>query len=220
MIVVKMPLRLGMHVKHVWLASSPPAGHAMSFSVHYDCLATGKFTGFVRVPKQALFVDLRIGAEKILEPMNFDSRYSVRRSTRDGVVMEIETDAAAFAEMYDAFAKTKNFSPVNRRKLELYWPQMLVTKCLFNGTPLGMHSYFMDLESRRLTLVWAASLFRTASTSAERGVYARANLYHFWKDMQLAEQRGGQTYDFGYFGDTTQGMDSVNKFKLRFPCST
>ena len=221
MIVVKMPLRCGLHVKHVWLAARPETRHAAGFSVFYDCLATERQPGFFRVPKQALFVDLRPGAEQVLQAMGESTRYKIRRAIREDVTTEVEHNAEAFADIYDAFAKSKkDFPAMSRPKLRLYWPKMVVTKSVHKGETLGMHSYFIDPISSRATLMWACSLFRVSETTDRRSFCARANLFHFWADMKLSEQSGAHDFDFGYFGDTTQGLGSVNQFKLQFPCQS
>ena len=214
-----MPLRFGLHVKNIWLADRPTPGSALGFSVYNDCLETSRCAGFVRVPKQAFFLDLRRGTEPVLESMNSDTRYKIRRAEREGVVTEIEHDATAFADMYDAFARSKgDFPPMHRGRLGLYWPDMVATKAIHEGTTLGMHGYFIDKQTRRATLLWAATLFREATTSQERNALARFNLCHFWKDIEMVAQLQCDDFDFGYFGDTTQGLESVNKFKLQFPC--
>ncbi len=218
MIVVKMPLRFGLHVKNIWLADRPTTGSALGFSVYNDCLATRPCAGFVRVPKQAFFLDLRHGTAPLMETMNSDTRYKIRRAAKEGLVTEPEQSADAFAEMYDAFARSKeNFPPMHRGRLGLYWPDMVVTKAVHEGVTLGMHGYFIDRQTKRGTLLWAATLFREATTSQERNTLARFNLCHFWKDIEMVAEHGCDDFDFGYFGDTTQGLESVNKFKQQFP---
>jgi hypothetical protein len=219
MIIIKMPLRFGLRVKNIWLADRPTPGSALGFSVYNDCLETKRCAGFVRVPKQALFIDLRNGTEAVHKAMDSDLRYNIRRAEREGGTVELEHDATAFADMYDAFAKSKeDFPPMHRGRLGLYWSHMVVTKAIREGVTLGMHGYFINKQTRRATLLWAATLFREATTSRERNVLARFNLWHFWKDIELAAGHGCDDYDFGYFGDTTQGLESVNKFKMQFPC--
>lgn len=219
MIVIKMPLRFGLHVKNIWLADKPAFRHSLGFNVCFDCLATNRRMGFVRVPKKALFIDLRHGMESLFKTMNADLRNSIRRSEKEGLQFDFETNPDAFADIYDSFAQSKeNFPPMHREKLRLYWPQLMATKAIHEGETLGMHVHFVDPETRRATLVWAATLFRSVSTSLERNQRARFNLHHFWHDMQLTAARGCDDYDFGYFGDTTKGLANVNKFKCQFPC--
>lgn len=219
MITQTIPMRLGLRLKDVWLADSPKGVNPLELAVLYNCRSTQRHSGFIGIPKKALFIDLRDGAEKILETMNQDTRYKIRRAEREGVVFSVETDLGAFADLYDEFARSKeNFSPISRKRLEFYWPNLTVTKTTHHGTPLGMHAYFVDPQTRRTSLLWAASLFRHADTSLERNMRARFNLSHFWSDINFALKQGCLDYDFGYFGDVSKGMESVNRFKLQFPC--
>jgi hypothetical protein len=219
MIAIKMPLRSGLHLKNIWLADKPVMSTALGFSVYFDCLSTRPLPGFVRVPKKALFIDLRQGTEAVFTAMNSDLRNRIRRSERAGLEFDFEASPDAFADIYDAFARSKeDFPPMHRGKLRLYWPHLMATRAVYHGETMGMHVHFVDPETRRATLVWASTLFREVSTSQKRNERARFNLHHFWHDIQLTAARGCHDYDFGYFGDTTKGLANVNKFKSQFPC--
>lgn len=201
-----------------WLADRPSASNATRLSVYYNCQSTSKKLGYLRYPKHAFALDLSIGKEAILAHCDESTRYKIRRALRDGFSWDQETDIRSFIDFYNIFADTKEFPHLEEQNILSLWPNMLVSKGLVNGNCTAMHAYLYDAASSRCTLLYSCSHYRLHSDSKIRNQLANASLALYLEDMSYFSGRGINSYDFGYFGKS-KGLEQVNDFKNKFPCS-
>jgi hypothetical protein len=219
MITVQFSPKAGLAVRHVWLASEPLLRMATGFTVFYNCACTHPRSGFQRDMKRKLEVDVTGGGEAVLARMGQDARYKVRRAQREGGLITRETDMKAFLEFYNGFALSKSLPTMETGHLGTYWPHLEVTTMCADGERISSHAWVISKEERKASLLWAASSFRQVESSQKRNRLSRAHLLHYLNDMQTAADAGCTTYDFGYFGQVSEEMDAVNRFKSQFPCA-
>lgn len=205
-------------VHHRWLARSPHWRDVLGFVAYYNCRTDRRHPCFLRFPKRALEVDLRIGADAILNGCDESSRYKIRRAMRDGITTEIEPDHEAFARYYDAFATSKGIGHMVKDYWRRYGPAATITKAVYEGETLAMHAYFVDADVKRATLLYSCSLYRDVENSQLRNLMGRANRFLYWDDMRRFAEEGADWYDFGYFSSTAW-IEQVNEFKKGFPCA-
>jgi len=218
MVTVNFKLRLRLNLRHIWLAERPDPRSAFGLAAFYNCECQASRPGFLRVAKRKLVVDLSNGIDSVFADLGTDTRYKIRRAEREGVSLKIETDQSSFARFYDSFAISTNLPRIDAKHLETYWPNLTVTSAWSDGELVSSHAWMISSETRRASLLWAASKFREISNSQERNKLARANLYHYFEDMKHAQATGCMEYDFGYFGALSPRMEAVNRFKSQFPC--
>jgi hypothetical protein len=219
MITIEFPQKAGCRVRHIWLAPKPLLSSAAGFCVYYNCASTRSWPGFVRERKRKMAVDISAGGEAVVAAMGQDARYKLRRAQREGGKAVKDTDMAGFLGFYNDFAAAKKLPLMDGRHLEVYWPHMVVTTMWIDNERASSHAWVISSEEKKASLMWAPSCFRQISGSQERNRLSRAHLLHYLDDMMIAAEAGCTTYDFGYFGQLSEEMEAVNRFKSQFPCT-
>jgi len=171
-----------------------------------------------------ILIDLHQDPDVLLSRINRDTRYEIRRGTRDNFVYELldGRDAAAFKEFcdfYDEFAERKN-----QPKMRRAWLSLLAQADCFRlsriadegGSTMVWHGYHRT--HNRVTLLYSASTWLSGVTSAGRSKLGRANRFQHWQDLLRFRDDHISVYDFGgwYEGNTDQKRLQINKFKEEF----
>lgn len=169
--------------------------------------------------KRKLEVDVSAGSEAVLAAMGQDARYKLRRARREGAQTIRDTDMEGFLSFYNDFATAKNLPLMDGRHLEIYWQHLIVTTMWIDNEKASSHAWMISPEEKRASLIWAPSCFRQIKGSSWRNRLSRAHLLHYLDDMTTAAEAGCTTYDFGYFGQLSEEMEAVNRFKSQFPCT-
>lgn len=220
MITIEFPPKAGCRVRHIWLAPRPLLRSAAGFSVYYNCASTRAWPGFVREMKRKLEVDISAGGEAVVAAMGQDARYKLRRAQREGGQTIRDADMEGFLGFYNEFATAKNLPQMDGSHLGVYWQHLIVTTMWIDNERASSHAWVISPEEKKASLLWASSCFRQISGSQERNRLSRAHLLHYLDDMTTAAEAGCTTYDFGYFGQLSEEMEAVNRFKSQFPCTS
>lgn len=169
-------------------------------------------------------IDLTQSREQLLANLNKDTAYKIRRAReRDQIVCERcdPRDSAVldrFEQMYNAFAKLKGLTPLNRARLESMAAADVLDLSVAKdpqGQALVYHANYRDRQ--RATSMELPSLYRKLADSAERNFIGRASRYLTWNDILRYQEQGLKCFDFGgwYHGDDP-AMLKINDFKRGF----
>lgn len=171
-----------------------------------------------------ILIDLNNDQAALLQNIKPDTRYEIRRSTREGFVYHLWTGQAPpvfseFCDYYDEFALRKS-----QRQLRRDWLSLLSANGSLNlsriaeasGETLIWHAYHRGQS--RATLLYSASLVPAGAASAQRNRVGRANRFQHWQDILRFKAAGLAQYDFGgwYEGQSDQKRLQINKFKEEF----
>jgi hypothetical protein len=172
-----------------------------------------------------ILINLRKDPDALLADMHGDTRYQIRRAAAKDALSYESLDTKApdslvrFCDFYDEFATQKNRAKVDREHLML----LVENKSLDlsrvsrdNCGSLVWHAHFRTRDKVRL--LYSASHYRAACTSAQRSFIGRANRHHHWQDILRFKAEGISTYDFGgwYEGSADQEKLRINDFKEKF----
>ena len=171
----------------------------------------------------SLCLDLSRGADALFAAMRKETRYEIRRASREGLAHEFapRPDAdwmAAFYDFYDCFADSRRLLRVNRTRVEALAGQGMFSLSRISagdGRVLVWHAYLRS--GGRACLMHSASFFR-AGDNGEAALVSRANRFHHWADIERFRSEGLAIYDFGgwYAGHEDAGKLRVNRFKESF----
>ena len=169
-----------------------------------------------------LWIDLTTHPDVILDGMQKQTRYEIRRAAQEAFIYEFQTTPTAewtaeFFEFYDRFAALKALPPANRVRLSAMREHAILDLSRIrseNGT-LVWHAHLRGAD--RVRLLHSASLFRVADHDCAK-VIGRANRLHHWHDFQRFHSEGIPTFDFGgwYAGTTDDAKLRINVFKQSF----
>jgi hypothetical protein len=175
-----------------------------------------------------LFLDLNRSPETILQGMEKNTAYEIRRANdKDGVhceTLDIANPAVldAFWDYFKQFSSIMGYvssGETGRRWLrflkEAGYLHLSMVKSP-DDLPLAYHAYCH--VGNRARLLHACSLHKAADDSATRAFVGRANRCLFWYDILRLKEAGHAIYDFGgwYAKTDNKQMLGVNKFKEGF----
>lgn len=170
-----------------------------------------------------LCLNLACDADTILSKIHKETRYEIRRASKDSFTCEYHShpDAALAEEFfgfYDQFADSKNVPRVNRTRISAFRQHDVLDLSRVRGADgrvLVWHAYLRMRNCARL--IHSASHFRAADKS-EATTIGRANRYLHWKDILYCKETGLGVYDFGgwYAGQTDVEKLKINHFKESF----
>jgi lipid II:glycine glycyltransferase (peptidoglycan interpeptide bridge formation enzyme) len=169
--------------------------------------------------KKSEFYTIHINLQDELEEIkqNFDkgTAYEIRRAVKDGITSEASEDKDAFIKFYNTFAEAKGIegTSVNYNMFE---NEIIITKAIFEGEDLVMHSYITDKIRARLYM--SCSKYLETEDKTKRALLGRANRYLHFKDIEMFKMNGLKFYDFGGYTKDTENkyLIGINKFKLGF----
>lgn len=200
-----------------WFYAAPLPADGLKAVQYLQSRAQVALPGFVREPFPTRLLDLRKGADAVLQCYAKNTRYEIRRARAEGVSFELESDLAKFLDFYNSFATTKGLSTLDFRFAEVYAPFMKMTKAVRDGIVLTMHSYLVDEEQQRARLLHSASGFRSARNAEDAQLFGRANRLLHHEDMVYFLDHDMRDLDLGghYYGCDPE-LINVNKFKESF----
>jgi hypothetical protein len=215
--------KCGIEINDIFFSHEPEKSLSSS-PVCFFVQAARPLAGFYRF--QTPIIDLRQQEGVLFSRISSGSRYKIRRAEREGIVPEFTRDPAGdaihnFAEFFDEFAKHKNLSRCNRKKLlALHKLKALVVTraCLHTGRCVVMHAYIADRELSRLRLLYSASHFRGTDDSEERNLIGRANRFLHWAEIQRAKGEGFEVFDLGGLplSQDDPAKNAIARFKSEF----
>lgn len=193
-----------------------------------DVLLLQQFTqaprGAYCSPFVTLTLDLSQDAEALLQGLNRDTKYKVRRAEGKDQVTCVQESAAdeglcrTFASFYNEFALGKGIGPLSETELtaRVRAGALRFSRAVYREQTVVWHVH--AATSERATLLHSASHFRALDDSDTRAAIGRANRLLHWKDILACKAEGLAVYDFGgwYSGTDDEALLKINQFKEGF----
>jgi len=176
---------------------------------------------------RTLLIDLTADRDALMAGFKKSTAYEIRRCEQsDGLAFAIDPAPAAaavdaFIAFFRAFMVDKGWPDAGDKAtfygdlLHQYRAAGALTISAVagaDGRVLYRHTYIND--GRRARLVNSASIPRSETPPAAQAMMGRANRCLHWRDMLHFKDAGHTLYDFG--GISTDGADSISRFKLSF----
>lgn len=213
----------GLRMAEQWLDDPPtrPAG--------CDVLLLHQYTqapaGAVSSPFVTLTIDLRQDVDELLQGLNRDTKYKVRRAEgKDQVVCVQEASAddalcGRFTSFYNEFALSKGgIDTISEVELaaRARAGSLRFSRAVYREQTVVWHVHAATRE--RATLLHSASHFRSQDDNDTRAAIGRANRLLHWNDMLACKADGLAVYDFGgwYAGNEDEALLKINQFKEGF----
>lgn len=212
----------GLRVAEQWLDEPllHPTGCDVLLLHQYSRAPKGAFSS----PFTTLVVDLTQSEDALLQGLNRDTKYKVRRAeTKDEVICVQEpavTDEVCLRlkAFYDEFAAAKGVAQIPAEELLARGRAgaLRVSRAEYRGETVVWHAHAATDE--RATLLYSASHFRQLDDNDTKAAIGRANRLLHWKDMLAFRAEGHKVYDFGgwYAGNEDRALLSINQFKEGF----
>jgi hypothetical protein len=175
-------------------------------------------------PFTTLTISLQGSEEQLLEGLNRDTKYKVRRAaSKDQVECLYETEGSAalcaeFLAFYNDFAQAKGLPGLPAAELlaRAQGGALCISRAVREGVTLVWHVH--AVTPHKATLLHSASQFRQLDDNEARAVVGRANRLLHWRDMLTFKEQGMSVYDFGgwYAGEQNEDLLRINQFKEGF----
>jgi len=141
-------------------------------------------------PTKTIVIDLAPSEEVLLKNMEKDTRYSIRRSTREGVVVEKSQDIDKFLKLHKETSKRKGFW-TSERESKLLWESLpsdnkAILLAKKNGEILA-GAFLMFYDNK-------AYYYEAASSKLKRELLAPYLVV--WEAIKLSKEKGYQVFDF------------------------
>ncbi|HYK77840.1 MAG TPA: hypothetical protein VEV16_12755 [Daejeonella sp.] len=217
MVTVKYHVLPFLYRQTVWFSSAKP-GILNCFNTYYKhCQYKKDVFGYKRRPFFTKLIDLSREQSQILQGFDKNTIYEVKRADKDGVQTCTESKVEAFISFYNSFAQTKNL-PLLTSRIKNYRSNLIITKAVYEGKDVVMHSYVLDEQLKRVRLVHSASVFRNEADASKRAVIGRANRFLHYQDILYFKEKGYHFYDLGGYAYQTQNqeLEHINRFKDGF----
>ncbi|MFO1207025.1 MAG: hypothetical protein U1E63_15110 [Burkholderiales bacterium] len=215
--------RHGLRVAEQWLDEPPARPRECDLLLlHQYSRAPGKAFSS---PFVSLALDLSQSEDALLQGLNRDTKYKVRRAQGKDEVICIHEGAGApeelclqFQAFYDEFASAKGVGLVSRAELlaRNRAGALRFSRAVYRGQTAVWHVHVATSE--RATLLYSASHFRQLDDNDTRAAIGRANRLLHWSDMLTFRAQGLKVYDFGgwYAGTEDDALLKINQFKEGF----
>lgn len=165
-------------------------------------------------PTKTIVIDLTPSEEELLAKMEKDTRYSIRKSEREGVVVEKSTDIDEFLSLHKETSKRQGF-----------WTSEKDSRTLWETLPEGNKTLlFAKKDGKILAGAFLsfygdiAYYYEAASSDHRRDLLAPYLVV--WESMRLAKEKGCKKFDFeGIFDpriSATKGWKGFTHFKKGF----
>jgi hypothetical protein len=211
-----------MRIAELWLDApiAKPADCDLLMLRQYSRLPQGAFSW----PFSTLTVNLHASEEQLLNGLNRDTKYKLRRaSTQDKIECAYEpqvTEAicAEFLDFFNEFADTKGLKRLatHEMRARAQGGTVRFSRALYGGATLVWHVHAVTQD--KATVLHSASHFRQLDDNEVRAVVGRANRLLHWRDMLFFKAEGKSVYDFGgwYAGNENAELLRINQFKEGF----
>jgi hypothetical protein len=163
--------------------------------------------GMINDFRKTIWIDLTQTAEDILMGFKSNTRNEVRKAICEGYLVEQETNLFFFVEFYNSFAREKGLNEITLNKISKY-PNVLIFKCLLNGTVLSMHASILDKENRIVRLLYSASV-RLDYRIDKKSVGLSNRLLHY-SEFLTFKNLGYNIYDFGGINEDKNNIQQYN----------
>lgn len=212
----------GLRMAELWLDAPivPPAGCDLLVLNQYSRLPP-RAVGW---PFSTLTINLHVAEEQLLEGLNRDTKYKVRRAASKDLVECVQEPLAsddvcqAFHAFYEEFAVAKGLDrlPLQQLLARARAGTLRFSRAVHAGTTIVWHVHVLGEHSA--SMLHSASLFRQMDDNEARAIIGRANRLLHWNDMLAFKAEGRGVYDFGgwYAGQEDADLLRINQFKEGF----
>ena len=205
-----------MPVNVIWFAGKPQKWQCLS-SYYKQSAYCGSVAGYYREAFYTKVIDISAPVDAFASGFDSNTAYEIRRAIKDGVTTAIETNLESFVNFYNLFAQTKQL-PGLGSNFTSYKSRLVITKAIYNEQDVVMHAYIIDVNLKRVRLLYSASLFRNEQSTQMKAIVGRANRMLHFEDMCLFKKQGYDVYDLGGYAYNTsnEALKRINQFKDSF----
>lgn len=211
----------GLQMAELWLDAPtvPAKGCDILVFQQYSHLPSGALGKLF----STLTINLLASEEQLLDGLDRDTKYEVRRAAKDMLECIHETNygddiCVAFHSFYEQFAIAKGLAPIPMETLLARARSGILrfSRVVHASTTLVWHVYVVSPNAA--SLLYSASLFRQTDDSKSRAIIGRANRLLHWRDMLAFKSEGKSVYDMGgwYAGQDNADLLRINQFKEGF----
>lgn len=161
----------------------------------------------ILIPK-TLFIDLEQPEEKILEAMHSKTRWSIRRSERNGVTIEQAKTKEDLDNCLELYKQTADRAGFGLHDDQYYYD---VFEKLGENSPIFMAFFEGRLIAFSWDIISESVAFALYAGSTGEGQKLRANYLLKWHEMQLLKKWGVKQFDFNGLLN-----DGISDFKRSF----
>ena len=210
-------LELNKHTEK-WFAKDILSSDIFKLTIYKQSNLVENKIGFIKEPFYTFVVDLTQNIDDIFSNIKKNTKYEIKRASRDGIKFELHNSIEYFVDYYNKFASTKNLSALNIDNIEVFKENILVTKATNeDGEIYVMHSYIYDKEIKNVRLFHSASFYESDDKKI-RNLIGMANRFLHFEDMKYFKENGFEIYDFGGYAYNTidKHLQNINDFKAAF----
>lgn len=178
----------------------------------------------VASPFCSLVLDLEMSEEALLQGLNRETKYQVKRASTQVTIECVHEPQASdevcrgFHAFYSEFAATKGLAipPMSELLARARGASLHFSRAVLGDVNVVWHVHVV--AGNRAALLYSASLFRTIDDGEARANIGRANRLLHWSDILAFKAEGKKVYDFGgwYTGTENQSLLRINQFKQGF----
>jgi lipid II:glycine glycyltransferase (peptidoglycan interpeptide bridge formation enzyme) len=169
-----------------------------------------------------IFINLTKDKDAIFAEFDKITKYQINKAkNRENIqisTIDEKNKKNEFYSFYNAFAKTKNLSPILESDVNrlINNDMIKIRTAIYNNEVLVYHSYI--LSNKRVRLMHSASLFRDSTDTTFRNLIGRANRLLHWDDICFFKENGYLIYDLGGYSIDKNNIETqaINNFKEGF----
>jgi len=200
-------------IKEVWFARRPFEIKGTHKLVFVECYEKVNIRGFKRREFDTSVINLTQPLDELWSAMGKKtSRYAIKRSMRDGAIVEINKNYDEFFKLLNDFLKSHNFETLSGSRQEAVKQNGVLFTAKYDNEIISGNFYIKDGSTIRL--LFAASKRGTADSQKDTLTGNASKLLH-WEAIKYAKDNTLKEYDLGgVFLDTNHPAYSISKFKM------
>jgi len=190
---------------------------------HY-CEKKVNVNGFTRQEEFTSIIDLTQDLETILQNMNKNTRYCIKRAQVEGIVVRINEDYEQFFQIYRSFIQKKGIKSlfevfgVGTTTLEAMKRYGTLFVAEYDSEILGGSLF---LENKSSIKAWISASKRLEVDKNKRRLIGYANRLIDWEAIKYAKEKGMKEFDHGGLWPEREAEENkkkkgINSFKLSF----
>jgi len=190
---------------------------------HY-CRKKVNANGFTRQEEFTSIIDLTQDLETILQNMNKNTRYCIKRAQGKEIIVRINEDYEQFFQIYKSFIQKKGIKSlfevfgVGTTTLEAMKRYGTLFVAEYDNEILGGNLY---LEKQSSIEAWISASKRLEAGKNKRKLIGYANRLLDWEAIKYAKEKGMKEFDHGGLwpegeAEENRKKKGINSFKLSF----
>lgn len=217
MLSIKLKVLPFLSRKIIWYSDQPTPWHCLT-TIYKQSDYHKTLFGFKKEVFHTKIIDLTENISDIQNAFDKNTNYEIRRALKEGVTTSVDGDIDSFLLFYNKFSETKKLPKLKCQNLKSYKSNLLITKASYDNVDIVMHSYVLDMNSKRARLLHSSSLFRNEDSGNTRAIIGRANRLLHFRDIEYFKGLGFETYDLGGYATDIkdEALANINQFKSSF----